>query len=383
MPMKHVAILKSHLAAGGGLEKYTLRLAQAFAKKGCRVSILTSKKCTEVESSQSFNIIKLPATSKIGFRHLWQYDQLCQQWIKDQAPDIIFGMDRNTNQSHYRAGNGVHAEYLQKRCKTDSFLKQLTYSINPLHRSILKIEKSAYENPNLEVLFTNSSMVQEEILKHYQVDPNKIKVVHNGVEWHDMQPAFAEWPSQQAQILQNLGLDPSAFQFLFIGKGFRRKGLAYLLKALSHLKERHVQLSVVGEDKKIRAFKAMAESLGIQQRVKFFGHRNDVIKFYQACDVLTIPSTYDPFANVTIEALAMGLFVVSSKTNGGSEILTPSTGIVIENLFSEESVLAALQEALKHSKTPISARKIRDSVMSMDFDQQLIKIVDTTLLDPR
>ncbi len=54
--------------------------------------------------------------------------------------------------------------------------------------------------------------------------------------------------------------------------------------------------------------------------------------FYQLADALAIPSFYDPFANVTVEALAMGLFVVSSRSNGGFEILDPSKGIIIENL---------------------------------------------------
>lgn len=376
--MKKVAILKSRLTPnGGGLEKYTMRLAQAFAQKGCQVTILTSH--SQVKGSHAFDIVNLEAKSKIAFRHLWQFDHQCQEWIKANAPDVVFGMDRNTCQSHYRAGNGVHAEFLRKRLSTDSFFKRLSFRINPLHLSILKMERSTYESPDLETLFTNSNMVKEEILHHYNVDPKKIRVVHNGVEWHEMRSAFDASPHQRVEILHQLRLNPSVFQFLFVGKGFRRKGLQYLLKALSQIRDRNFQLSVVGHDKEMPAFKAMAETLGIGRQVKFFGHRNDVIEFYKACDVLVIPSTYDPFANVTIEALAMGLYVVSSKSNGASEIITPEIGTVIEDLHSEESFLKAIKEALNHPKTLSRARQIRESVVTFDFHSQLDKIVNTTL----
>ena len=69
---------------------------------------------------------------------------------------------------------------------------------------------------------------------------------------------------------------------------------------------------------------ALAAKLNIQRRVTFFGPQKEIRPFYQFADALVIPSFYDPFANVTVEALAMGLFVVSSKSNGGHEILISS-----------------------------------------------------------
>ena len=96
-------------------------------------------------------------------------------------------------------------------------------------------------------------------------------------------------------------------------------------------------------------------------------------------DCLVIPSHYDPFANVTVEALAMGLSIVSSKLNGAAEILTKDSGQIIEDLFDPYSLLNCLEKALKKPKTPVLAEEIREGVKHLDFPLQLNKMIDKTL----
>jgi len=373
----NVVILKSRLTHLGGLEKHALWLAKEFVARGCHVTILSTGN-TDVEDSP-FRVINLCRHSSLGAIQLRRYDRLCRKWLKEHPADIVFGMDRNNAQTHYRAGNGVHAAYLQQRKKYDPLLKRLSFSINPLHRTILSLEQQCFEHPELEILFTNSRMVKEEILQHYETNAQKIQVIHNGVEWKEMQENFEQWPLVRSAWLTEFDLDPSCYQFLFVGQGYRRKGLHALLRGLAHLKNRDVQLSVVGQDKEIRTFEALTHQLDIAQQVKFFGSRNDVRRFYQAADALAIPSIYDPFANVTVEALAMGLFVVSSKTNGGREILSPSSGCIIEDLSSIESIAQSLLVALNYPKTPPSATLIRNQVQHLDFQQQQHKMVSAIL----
>ena len=125
--------------------------------------------------------------------------------------------------------------------------------------------------------------------------------------------------------------------------------------ALSRLKEKEFHLSVIGKDNRWEDYAALAEKLKIQSKVTFFGPQKEIRPFYQFADALVIPSYYDPFANVTVEALAMGLFVVSSKSNGGHEILTSENGTVISNLLDVDSVAESLSIALRHPKTPDSS----------------------------
>ena len=126
-------------------------------------------------------------------------------------------------------------------------------------------------------------------------------------------------------------------------------------------------------------FIKQTKKLGLSKCVSYFGPRKDVRQFYQIADTLVVPSLYDPFANVTVEALAMGLFVVSSDTNGGHEILSKETGIVVTNIKKPESFAHALSIAIKRPKTQESSKKIRDSVRYLDFSNQITKLVDASL----
>lgn len=305
-----------------------------------------------------------------------QFDEFVRRWLKKNQPDLVFGMDRNRQQTHIRAGNGVHAAYLESRIITEGHIKGLLCRFNPLHRKILELERTAFENPELRVLFTNSYMVREQALKHYAIEPKKIQVIHNGVEWHEMQSSFLDWEKKRQCALNKFNLNPDHFHFLFIGHGYLRKGLDRLLIGLSRLPFRDFTLSVIGKDNQLDLYRAIAVQCGLKNNVQFFGPSQEIRRFYQLADALVIPSFYDPFANVTVEALAMGLFVVSSKHNGGHEVLTEQNGAVIEDLLDPDAMVQALQKALTHRKTAQSASLIRDSVKHLDFSYQLSRLME-------
>ncbi len=367
----HAVLLKSHLGKQGGLEKYALRIAQGFLEKGFKVSLLSKIPC----SIQGVSVHTMNTCSWPAFRRMEQYDLLVQKWLKEHKTDLIFGMDRNRMQTHIRAGNGVHASFLESRIHTEGKFKWLACKLNPLHRKILQLEKASFEYLGLKTIFANSHMVQKELLQFYRIDPAKIQVVHNGVEWHEMEIDFLSRQEQKKIHMQRLGLDPSRFYFLFIGNGYLRKGLTQLLKAFAKIRYGDAHLLVVGKENKSNNYQSLAANLGLKNHVSFFGKQQDTRPFYQIADSLVIPSFYDPFANVTLEALAMGLFVVSSRWNGGHEVLTAANGTIIENLLDIDSVASSLEEALRRPKTESQATLIRNSVRHLDFSHQIPKLI--------
>ena len=362
--MKHVVFLKGGSAKKGGLEKYTRELILGFLKRDCKVTLLTSG---PVDREPNFETIPLCNKSKFSFLHLKRFDQACNRWIKTHRPTLVFGLDRNSIQTHYRAGNGVHAAYLQRRKHENGFLKNLTFELNPLHRTILSLEKKTYEGPATRRIFTNSDMVKQEILTHYAADAAKISVIHNGVDLRAYQPRLAT--------------GSPIHQFLFIGHGWHRKGLAYLLQALSLMKNEPFHLKVIGRDSKASFFQKLTKTLGLQNKVAFLGSQNSVIPDLETSDTLVVPSTYDPFANVTLEALAMGLFVVTSKYNGGHEVINEENGCVIENLYDPFSFVEGLKKALATPKTTESIKKIRATIQNLSLEHQIEKMVDQSLID--
>lgn len=373
---KHVVLLKSKAGNSGGLEKYASRIASGFAEKGARVSILTTDLSKSGLGHPSISFYPLKTSPWPAFLRMEQFDAQVQKWLQAEKPDLVFGMDRNRFQTHIRAGNGVHIAYLKSRVWTEGRLKHWICLLNPMHRKILSIEKAAFENPRLQKLFANSFMVRSQLLEHYAIDPAKIEVIHNGVEWKEMEKDFLEWENKKKEVAQRFHLDPDRFHFLFIGNGYSRKGLDRLLEGLSRLKRADFLLTVIGKDNRMDEYIAKASKLGLKDQVRFFGPQQEIRLFYQFADVLVIPSFYDPFANVTVEALAMGLFVVSSKYNGGHEILNEKNGLVLENLLDSDSMVEALTQSMRHRKTKQSALEARQSVSHLDFSKQLHQLIE-------
>ncbi len=370
-----VTLLKSQLHRTGGLEKYTWQIAKAFCERGCPTTVLTTGQVTAPFSDPHLRVISFQIEHRFSYLNVERFDRACQHYLAENPTPIVFGLDRNAFQTHIRAGNGVHAAFLRYRAQEEGIFKSFSFQLNPLHRQLLAIEKASFENPDLRVLFTNSHMVKQEILGIYNTDPQKIHVVHNGVEWTQMQSDFDEWQERKLQVMKELKLDPEAYQLLFIGHNYRRKGLEPLLRGLALITETKFQLSVIGKEKNPAYFQQLAERLKLKEAVRFFGKRTDIRQFYQMADALAIPSLYDPFANVTVEALAMGLFIVSSKSNGGHEVLQPFSGTTIEDLSNPDSVAQSLRIAMQNPKTEHSAHQIRASTQPMDFPNKLQEII--------
>lgn len=358
---RSIVLLKSGVSRQGGLEKWARTLSNAYLQKGYHVTLLTTGQPANL--SADIEVHSLTRKYPMSVLNVRAFDSFCMDFILKSKADLVLGLDRNSFQTHLRAGNGVHLAYLQRRSREEGLLASWKHTLNPLHRTLLALEKRAFEHPGLIRLITNSEMVRREVLDHYAVDPAKVTALHNGVEWESFGPSFDQWPENKSK----------EFELLFIGSGFRRKGLEPLLRGMNRLGKNAPHLSVVGKDKELTYFQGMAKKFGLS--VAFHGEQRDVRPFYQRADALVIPSYYDPFANVTVEALAFGLYVVSSKDNGGSEVLTTETGTVLENL-SEECVAAGLIKALQHPKTSQSAERIRASVRHLDFSAQLARFME-------
>ncbi len=109
------------------------------------------------------------------------------------------------------------------------------------------------------------------------------------------------------------------------------------------------ELIVVGKDRHEQWYQRLAKRLGLSARVHFFGPQKNVIPFFQAADAFVLPTIYDPFSNASLEALAMGLYTVTSSANGCSEVIGEGAGSVIQDLQSTTSVSEAMRSALDRS----------------------------------
>jgi len=116
------------------------------------------------------------------------------------------------------------------------------------------------------------------------------------------------------------------------------KGLDLLLKSASLLEKKDFFLHIGGSGILLDNFKKMAKAFGIDANCKFYGEisRNEIADFYSRLDLFVLPSRYETFGIVLIEAMACGLPVIATKCGGPQEIVTAATGILIQKGNTEE-----------------------------------------------
>jgi UDP-glucose:(heptosyl)LPS alpha-1,3-glucosyltransferase len=374
-----VAIIKSSYAPYGGAEKYAARMIGAFAARNVQVDVLTAESGDWGQTSLDARLVSLKQVKYNNLLRLLTFDASVGRYLQKEKYDCILGMDRTSLQTHLRAGGGVHAAWIARRCDESSRLRCMSFKVNPFHRAMIEMERKAFLSPGLRRIFCNSHLVENEIAGFYPGASGKVTVVHNGIEWDELSEAFSGVAAMKSSIVRGLGLNSGRYYFLFVGNGFERKGLRKAISALKLLPD-HVDLLVVGKDKNEKAYRTLAGKSGLEKRVHFFGLQRNVVPFFQAADAFILPTIYDPFSNASLEALAMGLYLVTSSANGCCEVIDKGAGCIIQDLRDTGSVAEAMNRALKDH---ISKDRIRESVRHLDFTTQLNRIVDMCIEDGR
>jgi glycosyltransferase involved in cell wall biosynthesis len=122
------------------------------------------------------------------------------------------------------------------------------------------------------------------------------------------------------------------------GLGNNNKGLDLLLKAASLIQKKDFILHIGGNGILLEAYQKMSEEFNIEGFCKFYGEipREKIVDFYSGLDLFVLPSRYETFGIVLIEAMSCGLPVIATKCGGPQEIVTAETGILIGKNNPEE-----------------------------------------------
>ncbi|MGH1561901.1 glycosyltransferase family 4 protein [Mumia sp. DW29H23] len=199
--------------------------------------------------------------------------------------------------------------------------------LNPLHHAVLWTEGRNYRPGAYRHVIAVSHGVGREVRDHYGVPEDRITVVPNGVDLD----AFARSDSEEARARTRAryGFGSDDVAVLFVGKEFRRKGLAPLVAALPSLPP-EARLLVVGGDDQV-PYRRLAQEHGVGDRVVFVGHTDAVQDCFAAADVFALPTLYEAFALVSLEAAAAGLPLVTTKVNGTEDFVRPgANGMLVE-----------------------------------------------------
>lgn len=307
-----IAIIREECSfTKGGAERYAANLCNNLATLGHEVCVLAAKFGEGLHPS--IRHVPIAVNRLTSASRTRSFHENAQKALVGLNADRVFALSRSFPADAFRVSDPIHRFWM--RIRYPNPVTRWLQTINPRHRMILHLEDRIFDPGNTRVIVTNSELSKRIILENHAFPAERIHVVYNGVDLKTFSPP----PAGEAA---KCALEDDV-RLIFVGQDFKRKGLAPLVRAMALLKSAKVRcrLRVIGRDR-TKPYMRLARELGVADVIAFEGASGKIQEAYQAADLLVFPSLYDPFANVCLEALACGLPVLTTTTNGSSEVIT-------------------------------------------------------------
>ncbi len=366
-----IAIIRKKYTFHGGAEGFSSSFIANLANEGHEIHIFAIKWQTEAPH-KNIHFHKVPALTFMSFLRDLTFAVSSFLILKKQRKffDIIQSHDKTLYQDIYRAGDGCHIEWLRQRKKRLGPAGKLSININPYHWLVLALERAIFKGHKYKKIIAISEMVKRNIIDNYKVAPMDIEVIYNGVDLERFCPDNQK--EYRRAIRDAYGLTDKDFVILFVGSGFERKGLKYLIEAIESIAGQ-VSLMVAG-----KGSRSKYEKLAVRQNLIFCGPQKDIYKYYAAADLFVFPTMYEPFGNVHLEALASGLPVITTANSGAAEIITDGEhGFVIRDPEDISDISRKIGICMSNSdKLRAMGEKARELAEKFTFERHIGKTVE-------
>ncbi|MFP4486551.1 MAG: glycosyltransferase family 4 protein [Campylobacterales bacterium] len=349
--MKRLSLIRYKHKTTGGAQNYLNRLYEALKKD-------SNYECDILSISK--DELKPSLFTPSFLKPLLFSNKLCRA----EKNSIYFSLERVACPDIYRAGDGVHKEWMQiKHSKKRTITK-------PKDLIYLYLEQRCFNNA--KKIVANSEMIKKSIIDFYNIPSSKIEVVYNGFDAKEFDKEDAK-----KKLKKDLGLENGTKIILFVGNGFFRKGVKELIELVSQLKYQNIVTVIIGKDKEIQKYKNLANSSG--KKFLFLGEQKEVERYYQGSDIFVFPTLYEPFSNATLEAMAYECVSFTTLKNGAYEIIDESffrleddldvSAIRIDALLNDETKLKEYQQLhakkAKNLSIQVNLQKTLDVINSI------------------
>ncbi|MDQ6619505.1 MAG: glycosyltransferase family 4 protein [Pseudomonadota bacterium] len=314
--MKRLAIVRQRYTPYGGAEVFVERAIDALLERGVSIMVITRRwsgaprKGVEVTTVDPFHLGR--TTRQQGFARA-----VCAL-LSPRTDLLVQSHERIACCDIYRAGDGVHAVWLEEKTRgARSLARTLTY-LDPFHRYALAAERRLYASKRLKAVICISRMVQDEVHAHFGIPRERLPIIYNAIDSAVFHPDLRR---HREVTRRAAAIGHDAVVFLLVGSGYVRKGAATALRALAQTPA-NARLVIVGKDRHEDRYRRLARSLGVERRVTFAGPQSDPKPWYGAADAFILPTLYDPLSNAVLEAMACGLPVITSHRCGAGELVS-------------------------------------------------------------
>lgn len=291
----------------------------------------------------------------------WKYLSDTYRFIKRE---ILAGNKIDIVHSHLSYPAGFLGTIIQKKLKIPNIVTEHSWITNYFRSPVHKISVH-YTLKNACAIIAVSNVLSDNIKRFYN---RKTNVIPNVVNTDSFQPAMAKNTGTL-----NIGM--------LGGMGNYLKGFDVMLNAVSLLNDMDLKVHIGGTGKYLAEYKEMVTRLGISDKCIFYGEikREKKSDFYANLDVYVMSSRLETFGVVVVEAMASGLPVISTRCGGPEEIITPETGMLVEN--ANPSCLADAIRTFREKPGQFDRNFIRKYAVDNYGQQAFVKKITALYID--
>jgi len=376
----HVGIIIERFAPSkGGAERSTHDFAQWMVARGHRVELFSGEFEKPLRGAECHPVRVGRLCSRRRAPEVFARE--AAEMVQRVAPAVVLSSARTYCHDVFLPRGGLRAASFY--CNLESYesgvarlFSKVGAALSARDRTMRRLDRAAVSGPRTLVIAL-SRFIAGHLRRFYDVDPSRIVQIYNGIdtEWFD--PQYVGRRRSKVREEQRIGQGDMGI--LFASHNWRMKGLATLIRSMATLKRKRIDavLMVVGNGKKQKRFEAKARSAGVLDRMRFVGKVPDVRPFYGAADVCCHPTFFDACARVTMEAMAAGLPVITTRSNGSGEILTDGReGFIIGSASDDAALAEALSRLANEDRRRAMGQAARELALQYPPERSFRQIED-------
>ncbi len=343
----------------GGIERVVLECANFLAGRGHETHLYAADWDRDaLDTRVTVHAIPLPARGALP--RLLSYAQRSERALAASRPpaDIHAAFGVESPPGGVMWVPSVHKAWLEASRRQRDWKGRLRQKANLNHPFLLAMERKHFAGRRFRRLIALTPQVKSDLMRFYDVPSEDIAVLPNG--YSPAEFSVCRTAAHRAPMRRMLGYGDSDKVVIFVANELERKGFGPLLRAVAQLADTRLRLLAVGRLDPNR-YADEIRRLGLSERVQFTGPSNDVATYYAAADLFALPTQYEAWGLVIVEALACGLPVVTSRLAGASAAVQEGrTGILLDDPNDPAEIAAGLRPLL--DAPPASAEETEESV---------------------
>jgi UDP-glucose:(heptosyl)LPS alpha-1,3-glucosyltransferase len=371
-----IAIVRQRYTPYGGAERFVERALAALVTRDVEITLVTRRWPANANPRITPLIVDPPYLGRT----------MRDARFAHAACNALAGLPGTLVQSHeriaccdiYRAGDGVHAAWIEERQDGAPKAERLALAASGYHRYMLGAEKRLFESSRLKQVICISRMVQDEIHERFGLPRERLPVIYNAIDPDVWSPWLAR---HREEVRAHYGIARDACVYLIVGSEYARKGVGRAIEALAQVPP-PAHLLVVGKDRHLSRYEALARHLRVANRVTFAGAQTDPRRFYGSADAFVLPTLYDALSNAVLEALACGLPVITSHRCGAGELVRAHAAGMVCGARDIEAIAAAMRALADDAVRSSASRRALAAVADLTpaaMAAQLVALYETLL----